>query len=173
MNINTGSFEDSFGGWNGGTDSFYEYLVKMYVYDPARFGRYKNHWIRAADSSIAHLASHPSTRPDLTYLAVFSDQTLLHDSSHLACFDGGNFILGGLVLKEQKYLDFGLELVDSCYNVYNQTVTGIGPELFSWNEETVPADQQEFFGRAGFYVTNSEVRISTMIQLLRKRFLLT
>jgi mannosyl-oligosaccharide alpha-1,2-mannosidase len=153
IDINTGEFQDASGGWNGGTDSFYEYLIKMYIYDPARFGTYKDRWILAADSTIAHLASHPSSRPDLTYLAAYTNQTLRLSSGHLACFDGGNFILGGLVLQEQKYVDFGLELVASCENTYNQTLTKIGPDGFAWDENKVPADQKEFYERAGFYIT--------------------
>ena len=153
IDINTGEFKDASGGWNGGDDSFYEYLIKMYVYDPARFSTYKDRWILAADSTIAHLASHPSSRPDLTYLAAYTNQTLRLSSGHLACFDGGNFILGGLVLQEQKYVDFGLELVASCENTYNQTLTKIGPDGFAWDEDKVPADQKEFYERAGFYIT--------------------
>jgi hypothetical protein len=63
--------------------------------------------------------------------------------------------LGGLVLNEQKYVDFGLQLVNACENTYNQTLTGIGPEGFSWNTSSLPADQQEFYERAGFYITDS------------------
>lgn len=111
-------------------------------------------WILAADSTIANLASHPSSRPDLTYLAAFNHTALILKSGHLACFDGGNFILGGLVLEEQKYIDFGLELVASCENTYNQTLTGIGPESFSWDDSNVPANQTEFYERAGFYITD-------------------
>lgn len=112
-------------------------------------------WILAADSTIDNLASHPSTRPDLTYLAAYDNTTLILKSSHLACFDGGNFILGGLVLGEQRYIDFGLDLVAACENTYTQTLTGIGPESFSWEESEVPANQTEFYERAGFYITDS------------------
>ncbi|CAG8953201.1 hypothetical protein HYFRA_00003402 [Hymenoscyphus fraxineus] len=167
MNIdfNTGLFQDAFGGWVGGADSFYEYLIKMYVYDTTRFASYKDRWVLAADSSIAHLATHPTSRPDLTFLSVFNGRNLIHESQHLACFDGGNFILGGLVLKEQKYIDFGLQLVDGCEDTYTATATGIGPESFRWitsntntsdpNNPPVPADQQAFYDKAGFYITNS------------------
>ena len=111
-------------------------------------------WVLAADSTIEHLASHPSSRPDLTYLAAFNHTSLILTSGHLACFDGGNFILGGLVLNEQKYVDFGLELVASCENTYNQTLTGIGPDGFGWDASKVPANQSEFYERAGFYITS-------------------
>lgn len=50
----------------------------------------------------------------------------------VACFDGGNFIYGGMVLGEQKYIDFGLKLTAGCRATYTATATKIGPEIFSW-----------------------------------------
>lgn len=46
VNISTGLFVDGNGGWNGGDDSFYEYLLKAYVYDSSRFGTYKDRYVR-------------------------------------------------------------------------------------------------------------------------------
>jgi mannosyl-oligosaccharide alpha-1,2-mannosidase len=82
VDINTGLFQDASGGWVGGDDSFYEYLIKMYVYDSTRFASYKDRWVLAADSTIAYLASHPSTRPDLTFVAEFDGQELIFQSEH-------------------------------------------------------------------------------------------
>ena len=82
VNISNGVFLDAEGGWVGGDDSFYEYLIKMYVYDPVRFASYKDRWVLAADSTIQYLASHPSTRPDLTFTAMFDGQELLFVSEH-------------------------------------------------------------------------------------------
>lgn len=104
VDINTGLFQDAEGGWIAGADSFYEYLIKMYVYDSNRFGHYKgkdvsvaflgcigsngstDRWVLAADSSIEHLASHPSTRPDLTFLAYFKGQNKTLESQHRRIF---------------------------------------------------------------------------------------
>jgi mannosyl-oligosaccharide alpha-1,2-mannosidase len=157
MNIDpkTGEFLDATGGWVGGADSYYEYLIKMFVYSPERFATLRDAWVTAADSTIAHLASHPAPRPDLTFLAAFQGTTLDLTSEHLACFDGGNFILAGQVLGQQKYVDFGLELVNGCHETYTATATGIGPEIFSWDPAAVPADQAAFFNRTGFYITNA------------------
>ena len=57
VNISNGVFLDATGGWNGGDDSFYEYLIKMYVYDSSRYGNYSDRWIMAADSTIKYLTS--------------------------------------------------------------------------------------------------------------------
>ncbi|KAI1380521.1 glycoside hydrolase family 47 protein [Hypoxylon crocopeplum] len=163
VNITDGTFTDSGGGWNGGTDSFYEYLIKMYVYDQDRFGEYKDRWIAAVDSSIKYLASHPSSRPDITFLAAYDGpDDLSFVSTHLACFDGGNFILGGLTLESDEYTQFGLSLVESCHDTYTATVTGIGPEVFYWQDGKLPAnasnnggppsDATSFYTAAGFWI---------------------
>ncbi|KAL1634089.1 hypothetical protein SLS58_010836 [Diplodia intermedia] len=122
INITTGRFTSDQGGWIGGVDSFYEYLMKMFVYDPTRFEFYKDRWVTAVESSIKYLESHPTSRPDLTFLAFHNGSRIVGYSEHLACFDGGSFILGGLVLQEQRYVDFGLKLVDGCEAIYNQTL---------------------------------------------------
>lgn len=75
LGIANGSFVDSSGGWGGGTDSYYEYLIKSYLYDPERFATYKDRWVAAAESSIKYLASHPTSRPDLTFLAYYYNAT--------------------------------------------------------------------------------------------------
>ncbi|GKT94184.1 glycoside hydrolase family 47 protein [Colletotrichum tofieldiae] len=178
--IANGTFADRSGGWNGGTDSFYEYLIKMWLYDQNRFSLYRDRWVAAADSSIKFLASSPTTRPDLTFLAAYNNANLRFISTHrefvvftrhaiqvltesqVACFDGGNFILGGLVLKEQKYVDFGIKLTEACRETYKQTATGIGPEIFRWQDDRPPvnktlnpdppANQTEFYQRAGFWI---------------------
>lgn len=155
VNLATGQFEDNQGGLIGGDDSFYEYLIKMYVYDQTRFSQYKDRWILEADSTMKYLASHPSTQPELTFNAQFDGTTPVLESQHLACFDGGNFLLGGTVLKRQDYTNYGLALVNACHDTYNSTATKIGPESFSWDPTRVPADQTAFFQQHGFYITNS------------------
>lgn len=148
----SGRFLDAFGGWIGGADSFYEYLLKMWIYDPARFGALKDRYILAADSTMTFLASRPLTRPDLLFVAAFNGTRKFLTSSHLACFHGGNFILAGQTLRVQRYLDFGLALVDGCRATYAASATQIGPEVFGWNPASVPRDQEDFFARNGFYI---------------------
>lgn len=85
VSIANGSFTDSEGGWVGGSDSYYEYLIKMYLYEPTRFASYKDSWVKAVDSSIRYLASHPSSRPDLTFLSYYENGTvegLVYYSEH-------------------------------------------------------------------------------------------
>ncbi|PLN80649.1 mannosyl-oligosaccharide alpha-1,2-mannosidase 1B [Aspergillus taichungensis] len=152
--IENGTFADGRVSWNGGDDSFYEYLIKMYVYDPERFAKYKDRWVVAAESTMKHLASHPESRPDLTFLASSNNGKLGLTSQHLTCFDGGSFLLGGSLLDREDFVQFGLDLVNACHVTYNETLTGIGPEQFGWDAKKVPANQKELYERAGFYVVS-------------------
>ncbi|KAL5116855.1 hypothetical protein ACEQ8H_005207 [Pleosporales sp. CAS-2024a] len=156
----TGLFQDAVGGWIGGADSYYEYLIKMYVYDAARYAHLRDAWIVAADSTMRFLASHPAAaaaahHPDLSFVATFNGTTTRNNSQHLACFDGGNFVLAGQVLAEQRYTDFGLQLVHGCHATYISTATRIGPEQFAWQHNaTVPANQSAYFNQTGTYITD-------------------
>lgn len=152
VNVTTGLFTNANGGWSGGTDSFYEYLIKMYVYDPDRFSTYKDRWVLAVDSTISNLTQHPDGKPWFTYTAEYASTRLISESGHLTCFHGGNFILGGTLLARQDLIDYGLELVNGCHNTYNSTLTKIGPERFSWNASDVPDKQAAFFEANGFWI---------------------
>jgi mannosyl-oligosaccharide alpha-1,2-mannosidase len=80
--VENGTFADIVGSWAGGTDSFYEYLIKMFVYDPKRYGFYKDRWVAAVESSMKYLVSHPTTRPDLTFLAMYSGNVTFFYGGH-------------------------------------------------------------------------------------------
>lgn len=82
ISVKDGSFLNAYGGWGGGTDSFYEYLIKMYLYDPEKFGAYKDRWILAADSTMKYLASHPTSRKDLTFVSGFNGNETHPNSGH-------------------------------------------------------------------------------------------
>ncbi|KDQ18619.1 glycoside hydrolase family 47 protein [Botryobasidium botryosum FD-172 SS1] len=149
--------------WGGGSDSFFEYLVK-YAYltgneDPV----YLQTWLDAVDSSIKYLAK-TSSKGDWTYLSDYSKSRggSIDVFSHLACFVGGNWILGGKLVNNDTIVDYGLKLVDTCHNTYASTRTHIGPESLAFvgsdqpitAEMSVPIDQKGFYDQHGFYITN-------------------
>ncbi|PFH62751.1 hypothetical protein XA68_12179 [Ophiocordyceps unilateralis] len=160
VSLSDGKFLNNDGGWSGGTDSFYEYLIKMFQYDPKTYGEYRDRWVLAAKSTMNNLASHPTTRPDLTYLMQYSGPKVEPVSTHLASFAGGNFILGGVILENEDFARFGLQLAESYFNNYNQTPAGIGPEVFRWVNEKrrdspPPASEAAFYTKAGFWSAQS------------------
>ncbi|CAK1358410.1 putative mannosyl-oligosaccharide alpha-1,2-mannosidase 1B [Cercospora beticola] len=156
FSIDTGEVLDVYGGWTSGNDSAYEYLIKMYVYDPERYSNYSDRWIAAADSTIEHLLSHPDSRPDLTMAGAFSGNVVQNYSEGLACFIGGSFILGSTVLKNKRYLEPGLQFAEFCANGYRYAASGIGPSIYSWNETILSnvnyTNQTDQYQRAGWFI---------------------
>lgn len=120
--------------WGAGSDSYFEYLIK--------YGRLTNNadtvwtktWLQAVDSSIIHLAKEAVNTEvkGLLYLGEWVNGTFRHLSSHLGCFHGGNWIMGGRLTDNDTIVDYGLNLTDTCWNTYERTATGLGPEVFGF-----------------------------------------
>lgn len=120
--------------WGAGSDSYFEYLIK--------YGRLTNNantfwtsqWLTAVDSSIIHLAREAVATDieGLLYLGDWYNDTLQHVGTHLGCFHGGNWIMGGLLTDNVTIVQYGLRLTDTCWNTYERTSTGLGPEVFGF-----------------------------------------
>ncbi|KAF2643766.1 seven-hairpin glycosidase [Massarina eburnea CBS 473.64] len=155
----TGDILDAYGGWTSGNDSAYEYLIKMYAYDPEKYALYGERFIAAADSTIAHLLSSPSSRPDLTMAGAFAGPATQNYSEQLACFVGGSFILGSTTLDKPEYLEHGLQFAEFCANGYRYAASGIGPVVYSWNTTELSwpqfTNQTEFYEKAGWFIDDN------------------
>lgn len=160
FSVETGEIIDEYGGWTSGNDSAYEYLIKMFVYDPERYENYSQRFIEAADSTIAHLLSHPSSRPDLTMAGSFVGNAVQNYSEQLACFIGGSFILGSTVLDRPDYLKYGLDFCEFCANGYRYAPVGIGPIIYSWNLTELGwsnfTNQTEFYEKSGWFIDDNK-----------------
>jgi mannosyl-oligosaccharide alpha-1,2-mannosidase len=149
--------------WGGGSDSYFEYLIKYARLSNTNDTSYATAWKTAVDSSIKTLLK-TSTVGGHYYLADYDESTILHVGSHLACFYGGNWLLGGKLLNNQTIVDYGLKLTDACWNTYQSTLTGIGPETFAFISEdgantggdAPTVDQLAFYKQHGFYITGAD-----------------
>lgn len=152
---------DDYVTWGGGSDSFFEYELKSAqllgtadTYLPA--------WITTVNSSIAQLMTTPgglTLQPNLLYLADYSKSSggLIPRGSHLECFDGGNWLLGGKLLGNSAIFHYGLRLTDACINTYASTADGIGPESFVYKTSKgstngVTIKNKKFYYQHGFDV---------------------
>ncbi|KAJ7876397.1 glycoside hydrolase family 47 protein [Mycena leptocephala] len=149
----SGQFDGAYVGWGGGSDSYFEYLLKYARLTNTNNNIFIDTWKTAIDSSIKTLLK-TSTVGNHFYLADFDDQGLIrHIGSHLACFYAGNWLLGGKLLKNQTI------------NTYAGTATGIGPEDFAFissdgnfTGDTITADQIAFYNKHGFYITTPDYK---------------
>ncbi|KAG2353750.1 glycoside hydrolase [Suillus spraguei] len=139
INVTTGKPVGGYVTWGGGSDSYFEYLIKYARLTNTDDNSYADAWLTAT-----------STVDDLLYLADYDDdKKIRHVGSHLACFYGGNWILGGKLTNNATVVDIGLKLTDACWNTYASTATGIGPEIFAYissdgnyTGDTAPNQQQ-------------------------------
>jgi len=128
----------------GMSDSTYEYLPKMHLLLGGRIDQYRDMYIKTADVAIEKLVYRPMTKDGRNILAA-GDLNLSPNStsesgemietfkavnSHLVCFAGGMFALGGVIFNRPEDVEIGKKLTDGCIWAYNVTTTGIMPEDF-------------------------------------------
>ncbi|KAJ7596035.1 glycoside hydrolase family 47 protein [Mycena floridula] len=159
----TGQFVGGYVTWGGGSDSYFEYLIKYARLSNTDDPIFADTWHTAVDSSIKNLLR-TSTVGNHLYLADFDDnRQIRHVGSHLACFYGGNWLFGGKLLNNQTIVNIALDLIDGCWNTYASTATGIGPEAFAYisadgnftGGDAPSPNDLAFFQEHGFYITSS------------------
>ncbi|KAK3636524.1 hypothetical protein LTR56_014150 [Elasticomyces elasticus] len=138
IRISTGELNGRKGSWGSLSDSFYEYLLKMYIYDSDTYAPYLERWKLAADSTIRYIASHPFGHPEWTLLPYWKGDNVYNAMDSLSWFASGNFILGGMVTDNQTLVDFGISIADTAGALYQATATGLGGEALVWVDECSP-----------------------------------
>ncbi|KAF7343284.1 alpha-1,2-Mannosidase [Mycena venus] len=175
----SGNFVGGYVTWGGGSDSYFEYLLKYARLtnnaDPIYIDTWKagsaatSHSLRSTLFPLPHFTpnsyfAQKSTVGNHSYLADFDSSRLIrHVGSHLACFHAGNWLLGGKLLQNQTIIDIALDLNEGCWNTYASTATGIGPEAFAFigtdgnftGGSTPSASQLAFYNQHGYYITSS------------------
>lgn len=149
--------------WGSGADSYLEYLLKYGMLIDNRDPSYYNTWKQAVQSSIKTLLQ-VSPVGNLTYLGEYSSsqKSFYYESSHLACFAGGNWLMGGKIFQDNQLVDYGIKLINTCLETYKRTATGLGPELFRFlapdgrtTDDSPTGQDMEFFRKNGFYISDS------------------
>ncbi|KAH7339610.1 seven-hairpin glycosidase [Rhizoctonia solani] len=165
--------------WGGGSDSYFEYLIKYGRLTNNASPEWTSRWLTAVDSSIRYLAQTAvnTSVPDLLYLGDYTNKRVRHISSHLACFHGGNWIMGGRLTGNDTIVQYGLRLTDACWNSYEKTGTGIGPEVFayvgpdgSYTGTSPSASDLEFYQKNGFYIYNGYAYYDLRPEVLESNF---
>ncbi|THH14610.1 hypothetical protein EW146_g5737 [Bondarzewia mesenterica] len=136
--------------WGGGSDSYFEYLIKYARLTNTDDDIFANAWRTAVDSSITTLAR-MSTVGNHLYLADFdNNRQIRHVGSHLECFHAGNWLLGGKLTNNDTIVDIGF--------------TGIGPDAFAYISSdgnftggSMPSvSQLSFYADHGYYITSAD-----------------
>ena len=110
-------------------DSFYEYLLKMWIAGGQTPGvaAYRHMWEEAMESMIASLVF-TSVPGNWTYVAELDRGSPVHKMDHLACFVPGMLALGAAGDVAQRYLALAADLTHTCVALYDAMPTGLSPE---------------------------------------------
>lgn len=123
----------------GGQDSAYEYFPKEYLLLGGLESKYKKLYEDTIEATNEWLLYRPMVDGDwdILFPAKVStngnpsnDLSATFEVTHLTCFIGGMYGLGGKIFGREKDLEIAKQLTDGCVWAYQSTVSGIMPEGF-------------------------------------------
>lgn len=109
-------------------DSFYEYLLKMWILSDKTDAMYEDMWQRAA----THILKTSST---VGGHFVPNGQETGNVMEHLACFAGGLFTLSYLHTQDTGHLKAGVKIGDTCRAMYAATATKLAADVVRVSED--------------------------------------
>merc|ERR1712159_10550 len=133
LDPNSGSFTSSQVSLGALGDSFFEYLIKVWLQRGRKDDRLKNMYDMASTSILDNLyKDHPST--GLKFVAEWNGGGTVNKMDHLACFTGGMFALGAsFSTEEQRHISASEGIAEVCYNMYKRMPSGLSPEFVTFD----------------------------------------
>ncbi|CEG38792.1 mannosyl-oligosaccharide alpha- [Plasmopara halstedii] len=121
-------------------DSFYEYLLKVYIYSAKRDeDKYLRELYDDAVRGIEEFLLFFSIPDDLYFLQDLNLPSLsaVRSMDHLTCFVPGMLALGTLFetddhVKNAKHLELAEKLMETCYQLYRRQRTKLSPDIVSF-----------------------------------------
>lgn len=122
----------------GSQDSAYEYFPKLYALLGGLEPKYRTMHEKTVAAVKKYLLFRPMAQgdPDILFSAKASssdntDKNLRYEweITHLTCFLGGMFGLGGKLFNSEEDIEIGKKLADGCVWAYDVMPTGIMPEF--------------------------------------------
>ncbi|KAK5995685.1 Endoplasmic reticulum mannosyl-oligosaccharide 1,2-alpha-mannosidase [Cladobotryum mycophilum] len=132
----------------GGQDSAYEYFPKAFVLLGGFEVKYEKLWKDAVKGINEWLLYRPMIKDDRDILFPArvttrgdpkKDLTATFEITHLSCFLGGMYAMGGKIFGQKKDIEIAKKLTDGCVWAYETTASGIMPE----SAEIVPCPTLE------------------------------
>mmetsp|Transcript_34867 Transcript_34867/g.79519 ORF Transcript_34867/g.79519 Transcript_34867/m.79519 type:complete len:609 (+) Transcript_34867:18-1844(+) len=113
-------------------DSFYEYLLKVWIHRGQKDQYVKDMFDESAQGIMSQLVQ-LSSPSKLMYIAEQKDGSLVHKMDHLGCFIGGLFALGSsFSTMPATMLKVGAGVAETCYQMYKRMPTGLSPEFVTF-----------------------------------------
>jgi mannosyl-oligosaccharide alpha-1,2-mannosidase len=142
-----------------GVDSFYEYLLKIWLYKNKTDTSMLRIYLDAIKPVREKLITKSSS--GMWFVGDKEENSgLIQAMSHLACFSGGMFALTYLYVnslnetERNEYKKLATEITATCHQSYIRAETHLGPEVFHFygNNEAIGANKNE-----NYYILRPEV----------------
>ncbi|GAM26628.1 hypothetical protein SAMD00019534_098030 [Acytostelium subglobosum LB1] len=120
-------------------DSFYEYLVKMWIYTGKQNEDYRRMYLESANGILDNL--YFVSKRGEAYITQLNYGNPSHNMEHLMCFAGGMFGLGAASkitrneAENERHWNAAIELTKTCVMTYLNTQSGIGPEVTHFSDD--------------------------------------
>ncbi|KAL7333465.1 hypothetical protein PS15p_202366 [Mucor circinelloides] len=137
IDVNTGEPIGNHVTWGGMGDSFYEYLIKQLVVSRGKDDIKKEMVSKIIASLKDELLVDSPSDPSASFLAVLDGNRKNLQMDELACFAPGSLLLAARTFPEDyKELErIAKRLMYGCYSAWDLTITGLAPEIFSWDTD--------------------------------------
>ncbi|PVU99670.1 hypothetical protein BB560_005467 [Smittium megazygosporum] len=127
-------------------DSFYEYLLKLYLMYNKNGEQYRRMYEESIDSMKEHMVFKSIGKMRLTYVSELDGYGLL--------------TLGSVELNRADDLVLAKELIETCYATYKHTKTGLGPEYVNFYTSKLQISTRSAFqSNSSSYDTSSDYYI--------------
>ncbi|PWA03708.1 hypothetical protein BB558_000122 [Smittium angustum] len=122
----------------GGADSFYEYLLKLYIIHGKNGEQFRRMYEQSIDSIKEHMIYRSNKGSKLLFVSELFESifTPTGEMEHLACFLPGLLALGSKELNRADDLELAKELMKTCYHFYRGTETGLSPDSVKFSFDT-------------------------------------
>lgn len=139
-------------------DSYYEYLLKMYLQTDRSEPEWINAWRRAMDKMMSRLIF--TSKGGLTYIAEEKNSRTDHKMDHLACFVGGMLIYGSRQINpedvDSRWEQTAAGITETCYEMYHRQPSHLAPEASRFNPQGVRGQDMSVWNNAGQYLLRPE-----------------
>lgn len=116
--------------FGGQADSFYEYLLKYWLYTGKRDKLHHEMYKKAIEGMKRHLLQR---RNGHMFVANRRGNGIIEEQEHLTCFVPGMLALGAHEENDKETLHLAEQLAESCYLMYHKQRLGLSPEAVNIN----------------------------------------
>eukprot|EP00658_Telonema_sp_P-2_P033439 TRINITY_DN24544_c0_g1_i1.p1 TRINITY_DN24544_c0_g1~~TRINITY_DN24544_c0_g1_i1.p1 ORF type:complete len:561 (+),score=121.90 TRINITY_DN24544_c0_g1_i1:86-1768(+) len=113
-------------------DSYYEYLIKLYLYTKRSEPQYLKMYKKSLAGILDHLIFE-SSPSGLTYIAEMNNNNPVHKMDHLACFVPGMLAVGAQDSPDpDRVMHTARGIAETCYQMYARQRSGVAPEFINF-----------------------------------------